>query len=905
VRTAQNASEDQYLLVDERSGDIFKDDITMEEKITQNIFEHGATWLRADFHLHTKEDPEFQYSGPENDFVNLYIDKLKKEDIRLAVTTNHNKFVHLEYKAISKKARKEEIYILPGVELSVNDGSNGIHTLIIFDPEQWLENGVDLINQFLASTFSGKVNYENENGRSIHSLVQTIELLNKFEKNYFLIMAHIEQRSGFLEELDGGRIIEFANNPLFVDAVLGLQKVRTRDKITNLNTWFNNRTPAFVEGSDAKSIEEIGKGEKNFIKIGAFNFDAVKYALMDFKYRLKNEIPKFTQAYINSISFTSNKQNIQQICLNPGMNNLIGIRGSGKSSILETLRYALDIGLDDTRPDAKYKIDLVTNFLGSGGKTKLEIIDHQEKIIVSEKILGDRTNIYENGNLVPHLKISGNSGILKKPLYFGQKDLSNIKGTSSIESLINQLIGEKIKDKRQEIEGKNTEVLNILNDISRQNKSLAQKPDVESKKASLEHNLKVFKEKEIDRKLNRQIEFDKDANRFKNLREFEEEVIADLEEFIFNYKDSFKSYGGYHSKENADLIGKAYISFDNFVKLFNQLSNLLSQMRQEHNVLSDTETQFLKRYEDLKDEFSKIKREINLPNIQADDYVKFTKELENTNFKLTELEKIKDKTVLLQKQLIVSLTQLQKLWNDEFKLINDEIEKINIDQSSIKIVMKFKGDKEKFKEFLKDSVRGTGVREANIQALADNYSDLIEIYRDLNETAGVTKVSNILSGGAQFSSFKTRFEESLNTFLTYRVPDYFEILYKDKPLAEHSLGQRASALIIFLLSLKENDIIIIDQPEDDLDNQTIYDDVIKVLRDLKTKTQFIFATHNPNIPVLGDSEQIISCKCEDSKISATVGSIDNITIREHIVTIMEGGDEAFKKRKDIYELWSH
>ncbi|MFZ3136148.1 MAG: hypothetical protein WA126_02015 [Thermodesulfovibrionales bacterium] len=864
------------------------------------VFEHGATWLRADFHLHTKEDKEFQYTGTENDFINQYIDKLKEGKISLAVITNHNKFAYSEYKALSKKARKEEIYVLPGVELSVNDGSNGIHTLAVFDPEQWLANENDLISHFLTSTFSGKVNYENANGRSNHSLLQTIDLLNNFQKNYFLIMAHIVQRSGFLEELDGGRISEFAKNPLFKKAVLGFQKLSTRDKLTNLNTWFNNQLPACVEGSDAKSIDEIGEGEKTFIKIGAYNFDAVKYALMDYTYRIKKEVPVLTQAYIKSISVTSSKQDIKQVCLNPAMNNLIGIRGSGKSSILETLRYSLDIGLDDTRVDAKYKNDLVANFLGSGGKTRLEIVDHQGNLIIAEKILGDRTNIYVDGNLNPSLKISG---LLKKPLYFGQKDLSNIKGSNSIESLINQLIGEKVKSHRQRIEDKNAEVLTFLSDITRQNKSLAQKPDLEAKKAALEHNLKVFKDNEIDKKLNRQIEFDKDANRFKNLKEFEQDVITNFEEFISSYHDNFKSYLGYQSKENADLIEKAYQSFENFTKLFNQLLFLLSQMKNESTNLTAIEKQFLSKYEDLKEDFSKIKREINLPNIQADDYVKFNKELENTNFKLKELEKIKDKTLQLQKQLIVSLTQLQKLWNDEFNLVSEEIEKINADQSSIKIVMKFKGDKEKFKEFLKDSVRGANIREVNLQTLVDSYSDLIEIYRDLNESTTSTKVSDILSGGVQFNSFKIRFDENLGTFLTYRVPDYFEIFYKEKPLMEHSLGQRASALIIFLLSLKENDIIIIDQPEDDLDNQTIYDDVIRVLRDLKTKTQFIFATHNPNIPVLGDCEQIISCRYENNKISAFVGSIDDINIRKHIVTIMEGGDEAFEKRKMIYELW--
>lgn len=871
----------------------------MEKVDSNKLFEHGTSWLRADFHLHTKADKEFQFSGDDTDFVNQYIDKLKEEKISLAVIANHNKFAYAEYQALSKKARKEEIYVLPGVELSVNDGSNGIHTLIAFDPNQWLD-GEDFINQFLISTFSGQSNYDNKNGRSNESLIQTVDRLNKFERNYFIIMAHVEQRSGFLEELDGGRIIEFAKNDLFWKSVLAFQKVRTRDKIENLKTWFEGRPlPAFVEGSDAKSIDDIGSGEKTFIKIGDYNFDAVKYALMDYNYRVNKEIPHLNQAYIKSISFTSSKQDIKQVYLNAAMNNLIGIRGSGKSSILETLRYALGIEVDDTRIDAKYKNGLVANFLGSGGKTRLEIIDRQGNLIVAEKIFGDRTNIYVNDILNPSLKISG---ILKKPLYFGQKDLSSIKGSNSIESLINQLIGEKIKNLRQRIEEKNAEVLGLISDISRQEKSLAQKSDLEAKKAALEHDLKVFKENEIDVKLNRQIEFDKDANRFKNMLEFEQGLITNFEEFISN-NDNFKSYLGYQSKENADITERVYQSFEKFSKLFSQLPSLLSQMRDEKAKLAEIEKQFLGKYEDLKEEFSKIKREINLPNIQADDYVKFNKELENTNFKLGELEKIKTKTLELQKQLIVALTELQQLWNDEFNLVRKEIEKINADQSSIKIEMKFKGDKEKFKEYLKDNVRGTNIRDTSIQLLVDDYSDLIEVYRDLTETSLSTKIGDILSGGIQFTSFKTRFDENIGAFLTYRVPDYFEILYKDKPLIEHSLGQRASALIIFLLSLKENDVIIIDQPEDDLDNQTLYDDVVRVLRDLKTKTQFIFATHNPNIPVLGDCEQIISCRYENEKISAFVGSIDDINIRKQIVTIMEGGDEAFEKRKMIYELW--
>jgi chromosome segregation protein len=147
------------------------------------------------------------------------------------------------------------------------------------------------------------------------------------------------------------------------------------------------------------------------------------------------------------------------------------------------------------------------------------------------------------------------------------------------------------------------------------------------------------------------------------------------------------------------------------------------------------------------------------------------------------------------------------------------------------------------------------------------------------------------------------FKKNLKTLLTYQTPNKFTILYRGKELQHHSLGQRASALILFVLSQQENDVIIIDQPEDDLDNQTIYEDVIKLIRTMKPKVQFIFATHNPNIPVLGDAEQVHACSFMDNKVSICSGSVDNQTTQRTIVNIMEGGQEAFNRRKEIYQIW--
>ena len=339
-----------------------------------------------------------------------------------------------------------------------------------------------------------------------------------------------------------------------------------------------------------------------------------------------------------------------------------------------------------------------------------------------------------------------------------------------------------------------------------------------------------------------------------------------------------------------------------FEKIFLETKTISSRLVTENLVLEKMHKSFNVKYEELKEEFSKIKREINLPNIQADDYVKYTKELDLTKAQLSELEKLTKKKKELEAQLKQTLVSLQKLWHNEFEIVQEEIKKVNDDQDSIKIAVEFKGNKQDFKSYLKENLRGSNLSDIKIQNIVDNYNDMIAVYEDLNSSKSA--ISTSLTD-TQLHTFREYFNSNIEAFLTYRIPDKFDIIYRNRSLNEHSLGQRASALIIFLLTLKESDLIIIDQPEDDLDNQTIYNDVIRELKKLKNTSQFIFATHNPNIPVLGDCEQVVSCRYNSNLIETNLGSIDDETIRKEIVNIMEGGKEAFNNRKRIYELWTH
>ena len=126
-------------------------------------------------------------------------------------------------------------------------------------------------------------------------------------------------------------------------------------------------------------------------------------------------------------------------------------------------------------------------------------------------------------------------------------------------------------------------------------------------------------------------------------------------------------------------------------------------------------------------------------------------------------------------------------------------------------------------------------------------------------------------------------------------------------LEELSTGQKATAVLLLLL-LESDAPLIVDQPEDDLDNRFITDGVVPRMRDEKRRRQFIFSTHNANIPVLGDAELILGLSASgdaDNRGNAVirpeyVGSIDSQQVRELVEEILEGGKDAFETRRLKY-----
>ena len=125
--------------------------------------------------------------------------------------------------------------------------------------------------------------------------------------------------------------------------------------------------------------------------------------------------------------------------------------------------------------------------------------------------------------------------------------------------------------------------------------------------------------------------------------------------------------------------------------------------------------------------------------------------------------------------------------------------------------------------------------------------------------------------------------------------------YIVRDFAKLSLGQKQSVLLALMLSADSDKPLIIDQPEDNLDGEFIYTTLVPVLRRAKERRQVIIVTHNPNVAVLGDAEQIVVMKAmNDRGEIVTRGSIDNPATRDAACAILEGAREAFLRRAKIY-----
>ncbi len=165
--------------------------------------------------------------------------------------------------------------------------------------------------------------------------------------------------------------------------------------------------------------------------------------MTDHKIRVRNAKPeRHKHSFIKSICFEGGTLNEQTVYLSSELNTFIGIRGSGKSSILEAIRYVLDIPFGEHATDKESKLDLVAYTLGSGGKAIITALDQYGIEFQIKRILNEFPQCYVDGKFQPGISIR--ETIIKNPIYFGQKDLSS-SAEGFEKDLVEKLVGDSLR----------------------------------------------------------------------------------------------------------------------------------------------------------------------------------------------------------------------------------------------------------------------------------------------------------------------------------------------------------------------------------------------------------------------------------------------------------------------------
>ena len=445
------------------------------------------------------------------------------------------------------------------------------------------------------------------------------------------------------------------------------------------------------------------------------------------------------------------------------------------------------------------------------------------------------------------------------------------------------------------------EIANIDNEIFEAEKELKELNMYTQKISNINYNFDNIKERvfELNTTMSKMAEeFNFSKEEFKIKIEFPTNIL-NLKSQEINAKIKQlqeKLYSETEEDNNKSLILRKE-------KLEKQKMDLISQTDSE-------EKKYQKYLQDL-DEWNKNKLEI-IGNVDIENSIEGLKnELEYIEGKLSsDYEEHKQKRLELIEEIFNRKKEIVKIYTDIYNPIDKEIKRILLDVDdkinfSTDMTIKDKEVPERILSYVTKSYNGI------FSGKADSINVMNELIKDkdfnkLDDVKNfVNSVFECVYEDIDNSSKKIKNKEEFYQLVSNL--DYIDIEYSlkvgDRTLQELSPGERGIVLLIFYLALSKDDIpIIIDQPEDNLDNQSVYDKLVPCICEAKKKRQVIIVTHNPNIAIACDAEQIIYCSIDknDNKITYISGGIENKYIRDKVIDVLEGTMPAFNLRKRKY-----
>ncbi|MCT1434924.1 TrlF family AAA-like ATPase [Dietzia maris] len=865
----------------------------------------GARWVRAALQVNPyeyegKNAPSASY-GKEADYNKALLDECEAQGIELIAITDHWK-VDSALQLIQDAADRG-IVGLPGFEAN---SAEGVHILVIFEAGTAAATVNAAIGMCGAAPGCA-------NGTTGASFAEILEKMTA--QGALVIPAHVNvPNSGLLTGRAGQPLVTKIKHPdLHALGITPSQPDGTdQAPILNGTRPYDRAHPlAAIYADDVtKPAAFQSQGASCWFKVSRLSVDSLKLAIRTPETRVSLEDPATeSRPTLKEISWVGGFLDGATIPLASDLTTFIGGRGTGKSTAIESLRFVL--GLTPIGAEAKRDHDgIVSGVLKAGTVVKLvvETTPPLVRTFTVERSVDNDPVVKDESGTVTNLQPSD---VVANVEIFGQHELAELTSDSSkVASMLQRFQGSgdlsdehkntlaKLKENREKLtraeEGR-SQLEDELADIPRLEEQVRQFTDTDV----------PTRLKEVTRLTQDEAVFNEAKNRVITARGSltaltDPQLLTELEAEFENIDDS----------PRVDYLKRAQASS---AALATKLAELAAEARQAIEAaasqIETAQSEWADAVREQRDEHDEVLRKLVEEGLEPNKYLDTTKALEALKAKESRRTGIATSLQALQTERTTLLQALAGHENDRARELTEAVRAANTATGGVVFVKPVPAsDRKHIKLLIEQSISGQRNR---IMAAIDH-----ETFSTRTFVAAARKGEDYLSAefsvsGAQaralIASGEPLFRQLEELSVGHAVEVQLDVQAgtgrrEFKRMNDLSKGQRATALLLLLLGAS-NAPLVIDQPEDDLDNRFIYDGIVTHLRNLKGKRQIIASTHNANVPVLGDAELIVALEGNGQNGRTApdgIGSLDDVSIRAHVENVLEGGPAAFNARQHLY-----
>lgn len=881
-----------------------------------------------------------------NDFVEL----IKASGIEVFAVTDHNSTKMLEEIRIA--ARQHGIVMFPGMELSTGTGADGVHLLLLGDPDADFQELTNQWNQ--AAGFDRDHPAFNSQGQHLPSRRSWIDILDDLPEDTIAIAPHILTQNGVAsgDSIQEGSIkwrclhhdrLEAVDVGHPGDGEGGGFNAKFRER--TLNHFPAVKRLAYVSTSDAYRPDSLGR--HSWIRMHEPDLASLRQALLDhdarifcdWDSRLERDPNEVSHAYIKSIRLQdiSTSSEALEVHFDPRITVVIGSRGSGKSTVVQGLRaiYGEEADLPEEvkRESQRYRDEVFGE--ATIASTFVEGISSAEDTATWQASSGVST---AQGNSLVNVRV-----VSQKELF--ERTAGERPGQSSPSANMLALVDEALEDDQvsAELHAVGVDANRVRVGVFTEELREKQRAFAEAAAKRIEADTKLASRKKFEEELaeiNRKLEALDDKDEKEKLASarlilHDKAAAAQFSTKMIAFADALEELvqpdtPTIHTDEGTEF-------FKSSKELSGRLSTGIASLLADIRVTLATRDQ---RFDSGEDSFSahvtaaeatKAAYEARLAELGVDlsQYESLSQQKSALTDELADLKVVEGQLPTLKKKEASAWKALNDLYLARTSVRESFTSIVSSRTPGLKFAVTAFADSMGWRQKLHTEL---GFRQGDhteaLEKLAlwvwsdelsqDERLDRCVVWRDALLSNDYSPLASLGLSPAFIARLKQANEATRVSLATLRADDAFDMQFlKDgndpaepgswQTVTDGSPGQRSAAMLAFTLSYG-NSPLVLDQPEDDLDSALVSELVVSQFRKARWNRQLIVVTHEANIPVNTDSEAVVVLENVEGALrivrhddQPVVGAIDNPEVRKSIQDLLEGGVRAFINRERRYD----